>query len=533
MTEHSEPEQEETARGRTSGQEESAAGVEMRDALGKSRRLAATLWRAIRSPGEDLPHRVVHGGLWKVLQKVASRGVSLVRMVVLARLLAPEDFGLFGIALLTQQTLNVLLRIGVDAKLIHEADNTERLLDTAWTIKVAKAVVVAGGLLLAAPYVAAFFDAPQATPLIRVLSAVVLIQGLQNIGIVYFRKELELSKQFALDFSSSAMNLLVAVPAAVVLGSAWALLVGMLAAAITTFALSYALHAYRPALEFSRRKVGEIVNFGKWIFGSSTLIFASTQGDDILLGRWLGAASLGVYQVAYRISNAVATEVTHVISEVTFPAYAKLQARPEAMRNGFLATLSVTAMLVVPLAAAIVIFIPDFVRHVIGTQWTEAIGPVRILAVAGLVRAFSACWGPLYLARGRTEKPFWKQLLRALLTLGPAYPLTVAFGIEGMSLCVLAGIGAAMTYDLWWSRTREEVGIGIRELRRATAGPVLGTLAASVVVLAARLVGGESLVAFLGLGATFVAGYGAVLLVLERNGWRTGMGKLAALVRRV
>lgn len=531
--ENSAPEGEGDPSGGKSGPEKSAADMELGEALARFRRLSAKLWRAIRSPGEELSHRVVHGGLWQVLQKVASRGVGFVRTVVLARLLAPEDFGLFGIALLTQQSIDVLLRIGVDDKLIHEAEDTEGLLDTAWTIKVVKAVVVAGGLLLTAPYVAGFFDAPRATPLIQVLSAVVLIQGLQNIGVVYFRKELEMSKQFALNFSSSAMNLLVAVPAAIVLGSAWALLIGMLAAAATTFLLSYTLHDYRPALEFSRRKLEKIVDFGKWIFGSSTLNFASVQGDDILLGRWLGAASLGVYQVAYRISNAVATEVTHVISGVTFPAYAKLQSRPDRMRDGFLATLSVTAMIVVPLAAAVVIFIPDFVRHVIGTQWTEAIGPVRILALAGLLRAFSACWGPLYLARGQTDRPFWKQLVRALLTLGPAYPLTVRYGIEGMSLSVLAGITATLAYDLWWSGMAEEVGIGLSELWRASAEPVAATLLASALVLSARQATIESLSSFVALAVVFIAAYGAIILGMERRGRRTGVGELASLMRKV
>lgn len=508
--------------------------MDVRRLLARFRRLITMLRRALRTPGDALAQRIVHGGLWQVLQKVAGRGLGLIRTVVLARLLTPADFGLFGIALLTQQTLNVFLQIGVDAKLIHEADDTERLLDSAWTIKVAKAVLVAGGLLLVAPLVARFFDAPRATPLIRVLSAVVLVQGFQNIGVVYFRKELELSKQFALEFSSSLMNLLVAVPAALILGSAWALLMGLLAMSVTKLLLSYILHAYRPALEFSRRKIGEIVDFGKWIFGSSTLMFAATQGDDILLGRWLGATSLGVYQVAYRISNAVATEVTHVISGVTFPAYAKLQSRPQRLRDGFLATLNVTAMFVVPLAAAIILFIPDFVRHVIGTQWTNAVGPVRILALAGLIRAFSACWGPMYLARGRTQKPFWKQLLRALFTLGPAYPLTMAFGIEGMSFCVLLGIGAALVYDLWWSGTQEEVGIGIGELWRAASGPMLGTVIASLSVIGARHVSGESpLPLVLALAGVYVAAYGAVIVGLEKGGRRTGMSELARLLKRL
>lgn len=491
------------------------------------------LKRAFSSPGDALSQRVLHGGLWQIAQRGASRAVNLLQLVVLARLLVPEDFGLFGIALLTQQTLDVLLRFGIDAALIQREERTEEYLDTAWTLKVVKAVIVGACLVLVAPWVAAFFDAPDAGPLIRFLAVVILLRGLQNIGAVYFRKEMEFRKQFVLRFGGALANALVAVALAWILGSVWALVIGMAAGAAVRLVISYLLHPYRPRLELNRSRARDLWHYGKWLFGSSSLIYASTQGDDILLGRWLGATALGIYQVGYRISNAVATEVTHVISSVTFPAYAKLQTAREKLRRGFLSTFALTSLIVVPLAAAIALFIPEFVQHVIGGQWEAAIGPVRILAIAGLLRAFSACWGPLYRAQARTEKPFWKNAIRLLLTLGPAYPMTVHYGIEGMSLCVVAGIGGALTYDLLWAGGRGAVEIEATAVLREMAGPAVATLGTVALVAWLRALSGPGLVSFLGLATAYVGIYAAFVVLLEKAGWATGGARMLALLDRM
>ncbi len=490
------------------------------------------LKQSLDSPGEDLASRVVHGGLWTVVQKFSDRALGFIRTVVLARLLAPHDFGLFGIALVTQATIDTVLEFGVDAALVQREEGASEYLDAAWTIRVAKSAIVALALIVLAPVAANFFHAPPAVSLIRVLALVVLLRGFQNVGVVYFRKELEIRSQFFLGFGSALAATAAAIGLALVLGSVWALMAGLLVGAAAQLALSYTLHPYRPWFDFNVGKVRELWRFGKWLFGSSTLNFAAIQGDDILLGRWLGAASLGLYQIAYRISNGVATEVTHVISGVTFPAYSKLQSRPDALRRAFLDTLSVTMSLVVPLAAAIALFIPDFVHYILGDKWLGIVAPVRVLAVAGLLRAVSACWGPLYMARGRTEKPFWKQLMRAVLTLAPAYPMAMRYGVTGVSACVVLGIGVALTYDFFWSGTKEEVGIGVGDVGARVAAPVLATLGAAGLEALVRHVASTGFLDALMLAFVYVTAYAAVLLALETRGWASGWTSLRTLWAR-
>lgn len=217
---------------------------------------------------------------------------------------------------------------------------------------------------------------------------------------------------------------------------------------------------------------------------------------------------------------------------MTFPALSKLQSEAENLRRGFLATLSLVALIVVPLAGAIAYFIPDLVRHVIGDQWSGAVGPVRLLAAAGLLRALSASWGPLYQAQGRTEKPFWKNAVRAVLTLAPAYPLTMRYGIEGMSACVLLGISGALAFDLFRAGAGEAVRIRLREVGGAVAGPVVAAVVTLILVVGLRGVLGTGLLAFLALGASFVLLYAGAILLLEAAGRETGLGKLLSLIGR-
>lgn len=123
----------------------------------------------------SLKSRVIKSGGWVFGGKVAGQGLSLLRMIILARLLAPRDFGLFGIVMLALATMRTFTNTGFDQALIQRQDETEGHLDTAWTIQILRGFVLAGAVFLAAPLLASFFNEPLATPMLRV---VCLVEGL-------------------------------------------------------------------------------------------------------------------------------------------------------------------------------------------------------------------------------------------------------------------------------------------------------------------------------------------------------------------
>jgi len=404
----------------------------------------------ITNPGEGLYQRTIRSGVWVFSLRMLEQVLGVIRLIILARILSPNNFGLMGIALLAMSALETFSQTGFAQALIQKKEKTEEYLDAAWTFMLIRNIALFAILFLGAPYIAYFFEAPEAPLLMRVIGISLLfgssggIGGFANIGILYFQKELEFNKQFIYRLTGTLADFVVAVSSAIILKSVWALVFGLLAGNIVRFFVGYLIHPYRPRLNFDFDKARELFVFGKWILGSSILVFFLNQGDDILVGKLLGATMLGFYQMAYRISNMLATEITHVISQVTFPAYSKLQDNIPKLREAYLKTLQLTAFISIPLAGGIFILAPDFTKIFLGEQWIPMVPAMQVLALWGLSRSIAATTGPLFNGIGKPRINTWLQLAKLILIAIFIYPLTMLWDITGTALALAA---AALCID--------------------------------------------------------------------------------------
>ncbi len=387
---------------------------------------------------ESLSKRVARGGIWVFGLRIANRSLGFIRTIILARLLAPHDFGLFGIALLAIATLETFSQTGFQAALVQKKKNVEPYLDTAWTISAIRGIILFLILFSSAPLIANFFASAQAMLIIKVIAVSTLLSGFRNIGIIFFQKELEFNKQFLYEISATLVDLTVAIILAFMLRNVWALVWGGLAANFVRVFMSYIIHPYRPRIKLEREKFQKLFGFGKWILGSSILVFLITQGDDIFVGKMLGVTVLGLYQMAYLISNLPATEITHVISQVTFPAYSKLQDDLPKLREAYLKILQLTTFISIPLAGGIFIFAPEFTKIFLGDKWMPIVPAIEVLVLAGLLRSISATTGPVFQAVGKPEIVTKWQPVRLFVLLAVIYPFTVQWGILGTSLAVVS-----------------------------------------------------------------------------------------------
>jgi O-antigen/teichoic acid export membrane protein len=392
---------------------------------------------------EPLSTKVVKSGLWVFALRILNRGLGFIRTIILARLLAPEDFGILGIAMLSISTLETFSHTGFHTTLIQKKDNIESYLNTAWTVSALRGTMLFVLLFFSAPIIARFFNSSAATPVIRVIALFTLFSGLQNISILFFQKELEFHKQFIYEFAATLANLIVAIPLAFLLRNVWALVWGGLASSLVKLILSYALHPYRPLIQLNKQKLKELWHFGKWVLGSTILVFLVTQGDDIFVGKVLSLTALGLYQLSYTLSNLPATEITHVVSRVTFPAYSKLQDDLPRVRSAYLKVLQFISFLSFPLAGAIFIFLPDFVSIFLGDKWTPMVPAAQVLVMAGLLRSIAATTGPIFHALGKPKIDTNWQIIRFLVLLTLIYPLTLQWNILGTSIAVFISILAA------------------------------------------------------------------------------------------
>jgi lipopolysaccharide exporter len=393
--------------------------------------------------------KVGRGALWLTAARIIIAGLGLIRIVVLARMLMPSDFGLMAIAILALTMLERLSQTGFEKALIQKTGDIGDYLDTAWVISVLRGVLLCAVLFFSAPYIAHYFKCPAAAAMLKVMSASFVLVGLVNPGTVYFQKELVFSRQFVYQVGEVVVLVAVSVPLAFVFRNVWALIFGTLAGSLARLIISYAIHPYRPRLRISMSRARELFGYGKWICGSSILVFLITYGDNALVGKLLGPAALGLYVMAYRLSNVAASEIAHVVSQVSVPGYSKIQNDPDRVRGAYLRVLQAVAFVCLPVAGATFVLGPAFVRIFLDEKWLPMIGPLRLLCIAGVLRAVQNTYGSVFIGTGRPELITKIAVVNIAVMALLIFPLTKRFALEGTAAAVSVSLFISACYGGW------------------------------------------------------------------------------------
>jgi len=388
-------------------------------------------------PESNFRRRVVRSGTWALALQVSSQALSLVRVLVLARILAPEDFGLLGVTLISISVLSKLSETGFQAALVQNKREIHEYLDTGWTVSVLRGLLLCLAIFFGAPHLARFFGDASATNALRLASVSPLISGMNNIGIVSFQRKLTYRRHFLYRVSGLLADTTVSIAAALVLRSGWALILGLVAGSAGRLLASYLLHPFRPRLRIRRAVIEDLSGFGRWIMSSNLLTYFLLEGDDILVGRLLGTSHLGLYRMAYRFSNLPATEIRGILSQVTFSAYARLQDNQASLRRAYLETVKLTTLLSFPAAAGLLVLAAPFTKLFLGEQWTPMVPAMQVLTIFGAARSYGGTVGSLLQGIGKA-KLFTRLLLLQLVLLAPIIvPSTVRWGIVGTAVAIL------------------------------------------------------------------------------------------------
>jgi O-antigen/teichoic acid export membrane protein len=431
----------------------------------------------------SLNQRMARGGAWVFALRIAERVLGLIRIIILARLLVPADFGLLGVALLSVSALESLSQMGFQEALIQKKKDITGYLDTAWTTSVTRGIILFSVLFLSAPYLASILDKPGVTLIIRLIAVSVLCRGFSNIGMVLFRKELDFKKLFAYQFIGSLTNFAAAVTLAFIFRSVWALVFGLLAGNIVQLTISFRLHPYKPRLKFDGEEFSELFLFGKWVLGSSVLVFLITQGDDIFVAKLFGLTALGLYQVAYNISNMPVTELSHVISRVTLPAYSLLQDDLPKLRSSYLNVLHITALISLPAAAGIFILAPYFTHALLGGKWASIVPLLQALSLWGAIRSLGTTTGPVFLGIGKPKTIFHLQLVILGILAALIYPFSLKWGLLGVAVAII--IASLIPNIFSFILLSRHIGLTFNDFAKTLALPAVNTfiMTATVILL--------------------------------------------------
>jgi lipopolysaccharide exporter len=347
----------------------------------------------------DLGVRVATGAAWMIALRLSIRGIGLVSIIILARLLVPADFGLVAIATALSGALAAMSEFGFQVALIQNQAADRRHYDTAWTLGIVRGLVVAVALAAAAPALAATYSDPRLEPVLLILAVGMVIASAENIGVVDFRKDLQFQREFVYRALAKTASFATTIPLAIVLRDYWALVFGIMAGQVASVLLSYRMCVYQPRLSISAWR--ELLQFSKWLLLNSVLSFAYHRIHVFVIGRFAGSSALGLYAVAHEIASLPATEMVAPVRAALLPGYAKLASDRARLSAGFSTTFGLIIMIAMPIAAGIGLLADPLVRVVLGDQWLAAIPVLKILAIYGVINVCVANTWPLFIALGR------------------------------------------------------------------------------------------------------------------------------------
>ncbi len=423
--------------------------------------------------------------LWRGFGVVAEKLIFLVRLFVVARLVAPEDFGLFAIGMTAIAVLTKLTDFGLVPALIQRGAREKLMLDTAWTVRLVRAGSINMILFIAAPLVADAFGDDSATNIIRALALATLVDAAASIEIATLTRRLHYRALTTIQIGNALANTVVSVYLASALG-AWALVVGTIAGSLAYVIGSYVVAPYWPTLRFSRVSAEHLLRFGRWIFIAGVVGVISETVLRWVISTQLGLAELGLFFVAARLAFLPTQLTGAVFHEVAFPVYTRVQHDQRKLTLAFRTTLLGMAVLLLPLSAVLLVLVPGIVEHVLGESWQGATQITQLLLIASVVGMFGDAFRPLMEGIGHPGRVLYMDVARVAVLLSTIWLATQYWGLIGAGWAFLAAVGIAQVVAL--VIVRQTLGSPFSGLLPAFLGVI--SVASAAAVIAAVLAGG-------------------------------------------
>lgn len=397
--------------------------------------------------------RSIHGGKWMAVSMICQRILGLGTFLIMARLLKPEDYGIIAIVLMITAVADRLTSHGLETALVQSGDDIDQYLDSVWTINFLKSLGLAAVIFFAAGPVSAFFNIPQALPLLRLSGLLIIFANIGNIRQVYiftgldFKKIFwrDLSGQFAYGAAAIAWSLFVS-------ANAWALLFGHFSRLLVSAAATYILYPSAPGLSFKFAPLKKFFSYSKWVVGQNMLDYFNSLIGQIYIGRFLGAERLGFYAKASDLASMTRASLLSIISKVGFYAYNFIQDDLKKIQDGFIKSLNIMLMLAVPFSFLLLVEGGTIVSILLGKNWLPLVVPLKILAVANIFTAVYGITYPLFNSVGRPDINFKMTMTKLFLSLPLFY-----FGIKFWSTNGAAAVDAVISlvlllYVVWEAR---------------------------------------------------------------------------------
>jgi O-antigen/teichoic acid export membrane protein len=432
---------------------------------------------------DSLGSRILNGVAWKAGSQVTLQLSRMVVALILARLLAPHDFGLAAMVFIFSSFIVVFTDNALGTALIQRRDLTDGDRSTVfWMSAGIGLLLTLIGLALSGP-LASFYGESEVQALFAAVSVGFCVSALGTTHSALLIREMQFRKLELRQIAATIVGAAAGIAVALSGGGAWAIVIQQLSEAVVSTVLLWVFMPWRPSWRFSLASLKKLGGFAGNVFGENLVSQTVKTVTSLLLGRVLGAAALGTYTLASNVILVPFSRIAGPLQQVFFPAFSEISEDRSRLADLWIRATRMIALISMPALVGLIIVAPDFVAVALGAKWEEATVIIQILGLVGLVASLQTLNAEVLLAVGRAGWFFMFSLVtHVCMTL--AVIVGLQWGIVGVAVATLA-----MTAVIEPSRallTTRAAGIPFWSFVRPLSGAAQATALMAVAVLGAR-----------------------------------------------
>ncbi len=416
----------------------------------------------------SLKDRTISGLFWSFLQKIGSSGISFVVMILLARLLAPVDFGLIGMLMIFIQISQAVVDGGFNLALIQKKETDEEDYSSVFFINLAVSFVLYFILFFTAPFIADFYSQPLLIELVRVLSLVFIFNAFSFVQEAKLTKEIKFKTLMLVNIPSTIFGGLIGVSMAFLGFGVWSIVALQLSTRLAYAIQIWLYSKWKPIFIFNIQRAKVLFSFGGKLFVSRVIGTIYNNVFLIVLGKFYPVSSVGYYQNANNLASVPASTIATVISGVTFSAFSEIQDDNIRLAQGYKRAIQQVFFWITPLYVLATVMAEPLFRFVFTEKWLPAVPYFQILCIVGVIGPLSTYNLNIVNVKGRSDIFLKLQLIRRSLT-SIAIVFAVIYG-DIMTLLIVQAASSVFAYVLFSSVAGRFINYGFIKQLKDLAG---------------------------------------------------------------
>jgi O-antigen/teichoic acid export membrane protein len=381
----------------------------------------------------DLRGRSIRGGAITILAQVSKLIMQFGSIVVLARLLEPEDYGLIGMVTVITGFISIFKDLGLSMATMQREQITQTQVSTLFWINVGISSAIMLLTVALAPVIAWFYGEPRLILITLVLGSGFIFGGLTVQHQALLKRQMRLGALAVIDIISMISSISIALTLAILGTGYWALVAMQLAMAIINCIGVWVSCGWRPGWPKFDSDVAPMLAFGGWNTGFTVVNYFTRNLDNLLIGKFWGADQLGLYAQAYKLLVLPLQQINFPLSTVALPGLCSVQSDPERYRSYYGKAVEVMVMLGMPISVYMAVDADNLIINLLGTQWSEAIILFRSLAPVAFISTFNVATAWVFISMGRADRQFhWNMFASAITVIG--FLIGVRWGALGIAI---------------------------------------------------------------------------------------------------